>query len=75
MFNAKRIRKLMVKSKLRKIENYIEECAKSGCDSTSVNTRLDIPFEIDDKMIKVLQSKGFKISRDKKQSDIVTISW
>ena len=75
MINVKRIRKLMAKSKVRKIENYIEECAESGQDHTCVNTRLNMPFAIDDKTIKLLQSRGFKISRDKTQSDIITISW
>lgn len=75
MKSAKRIRKLMAKSKLRSIENYIEECAESGHEFTSVNTRLNMPFAIDDITIKRLESRGFKISRDKTKSDIITISW
>jgi hypothetical protein len=75
MINVKRIRKLTAKSKLRKIENYIEECAESGQDLTCVNTRLNTPFEIDGKTIKYLQLRGFKIFRAKTQSDIITISW
>lgn len=73
MFNAKKIRKLTVKSRIKIVEKLIEKHAKQGIDTMTILINHPTSnVHVDENVIKSLKSKGFKIEND---YHTLNISW